>query len=250
MSRAPLGRITLWIVGGSPREPGHPTDTIVAMCTRYISPEAGDIERHWHVGRDNAWRGLQLFPRSTGPFVRAARDSVAPTRELVFGQWALVPWFAKAAKLPYATVNARFEEITTKASYRDPWHRSQRCIIPVASFDEPCWETGRNIWWRFARADGARLGLAGLWNTWVDKSTGEVVESFTMLTVNADAHPLMSRMHKPDPTRGPSDQDKRSVVPIADHDVDQWLFAAPPEAARLVRMPEVSLLVGGPAPQP
>ena len=38
-------------------------------------------------------------------------------------------------------------------------------------------------------------GWAGLWNTWIDKVTGEVHESYTMLTINADAHPSMSRMH-------------------------------------------------------
>jgi len=39
------------------------------MCTRYISPDAAAIERHWHVGRDNAWRGADLFPRSPGAFI-------------------------------------------------------------------------------------------------------------------------------------------------------------------------------------
>ena len=43
------------------------------------------------------------------------------------------------------------------------------------------WETGRNVWWRFKRADGAPWSLAGLWNTWTDKTTGEVHESYTMI---------------------------------------------------------------------
>ena len=32
-----------------------------------------------------------------------------------------------------------------------------------------------------------------------DKATGEVHNSYTLLTINADSHPLMTRMHKPDP---------------------------------------------------
>ncbi|MFO1217645.1 MAG: SOS response-associated peptidase family protein [Burkholderiaceae bacterium] len=220
------------------------------MCTRYISPEASDIERHWHVGRGNAWRGLQLFPRSPGPFVRAARESTAPQRELVIGQWGLIPWFAKSAKLPYATVNARFEEITAKASFKDSWRHGRRCVIPAWSFDEPCWETGRNVWWRFARADGTPWGLAGLWNTWTDKATGEVVESYTMLTINADAHPLMARMHKPDPKLGPDEQDKRCVVPIEVDDVDEWLFAPIERAKQLVRLPPVERFAAAPAGTP
>ena len=49
-----------------------------------------------------------------------------------------------------------------------------------------------------------------------------MVESYTMLTLNADEHPLMSRMHKPDPKLGPDAQDKRGVVPIELEDVDAW----------------------------
>ena len=41
-----------------------------------------------------------------------------------------------------------------------------------------------------------------------------------MLTVNADDHPIMSRMHKPDPKLPPDQQDKRSVVAIEEGDVE------------------------------
>jgi putative SOS response-associated peptidase YedK len=82
-----------------------------------------------------------------------------------------------------------------RRSFKGPWARTQRCVIPAVSFDEPCWETGRNVWWTFKRSDGAPWGLAGLWATWTDPETGEVHESYTMLTINADADPLMSRMH-------------------------------------------------------
>jgi len=207
------------------------------MCTRYISPEAGDIERHWHVGaRDSQRWSRDMFPRYTGAFIRAARDAAAFERELVVGQWSLVPWFAKTAKLPYPTCNARSEELGAKASYKLPWARGQRCIIPAVSFFEPCWETGKHLPWRFRPADGGLWGLAGLWNTWTDKETGEVVESYTMLTINADGHPLMGRMHRPDPKRTPEMQDKRSVVPIALEDVDTWLTAPTQQAAALVRL--------------
>lgn len=209
------------------------------MCTRYISPETGDVESHWHVGARDPVRWVRdMFPRYQGPFIRAARDSAAYRRELVVGQWALVPWFAKTAKLPYPTCNARSEELSAKASYKLPWARGQRCIIPAEAFFEPNWESGRHVPWCFRRADGAPWGLAGLWNTWVDKTSGEVVESYTMLTINADAHPLMKRMHKPDPKRGPDQQDKRSVVPIELEDVDTWLSAPVAQAAQLVRLAE------------
>jgi putative SOS response-associated peptidase YedK len=129
------------------------------------------MERFWEIGRRNPLRWpAEIFPRAPGPFIRAVPES--SERALVVGQWGLIPWFAKTAKLPYSTNNARFEEIANKASYKRSWQHGNRCIIPALSFDEPCWETGKNIWWRFRRADGAPWGLAGLWNTWPIASRG------------------------------------------------------------------------------
>lgn len=205
------------------------------MCNRYVSPEEAEIERFWHIGRRTPFRLVEraVHPRQPGAFIRQA--SGGP--ELVVGQWALVPHFAKARKLPYATNNARVEGMATAASYKLPWARSQRCIIPVEVFWEPCWESGRNVWWAFRRVDGDPWGLAGIWNTWIDRETGEVVESYSMLTMNADAHPIMRRMHKPDPALPADRQDKRSVIAIERTDVDQWLTGAIDEARQLIRLP-------------
>ena len=215
------------------------------MCNRYLSPDAAAIERLWAVRPGTAWTAAAVYPRAPGPFIRrVAAERTA--RELVVGQWALIPVFADSRRLAYSTNNARFEEITTKASYKGPWARGQRSIIPAESFDEPCWETGRNVWWRFVRTDGEPWGLAGLYNTWLDRSTGELIESYTMLTVNADHHPLMKRMHKPDPAYGPEAQDKRSVVVIERDAVEAWLTGTPAEAAALVAPPAMAVVSGAP----
>jgi putative SOS response-associated peptidase YedK len=217
------------------------------VCTKYVSPDDQAIERFWQVRPRDGWAGSSMFPRAPGPFVRRAPEADAARRECVVGQWGLIPSFAREAKLSYSTFNARFEELAHKASYKVPWARGQRCIIPALSFDEPCWETGRNVWWRFSRQDGAPWGLAGLWNTWTDFATGEVHESYTMLTVNADAHPLMRRMHKPDPKFGPDEQDKRSVVSIETADVERWLSGTRDEARSLVRPPAMEVILAAAA---
>lgn len=211
------------------------------MCNRYVSPSSAEIERFWHIGRNNQpqWVGGGVYPRAPGAFIRLAGNG---SPELVIGQWGLIPHFAKTAKLPYATNNARSEELHQKASYRGPWSRGQRCIIPAWSFDEPCWETGSNVWWTFRRKDGQPWALAGLWNTWTDKQTGEVIESYTMLTINADAHPIMSRMHKPDPRLGPNEQDKRSVIALEHDDIALWLGGQPGQIGALLRPPSVQAL--------
>ncbi len=76
----------------------------------------------------------------------------------------------------------------------------------------------------------------------MDRSTGEVVESYTMLTVNADDHPIMSRMHKPDPKLPPDQQDKRSVVAIGQGDVERWLQGSQDDVAELLAPPAADLI--------
>lgn len=60
-----------------------------------------------------------------------------------------------------------------------------------------------------------------------------------MLTINADGHPIMSRMHKPDPRFNPDEQDKRSVIAIDLSSVDQWLNGSRQDALALVRAPDL-----------
>ncbi len=216
----------------------------LGMCTRYITPDQAAIERAWHIGRHNQpkWAS-EVFPRSQAPFLRL--DASGKLR-LVVGTWGLIPSWSKTPTLKYATNNCRSEEAAAKPTFRDAWRQGQRCIIPAMSFDEPCWETGKNVWWRFRRADRLPWGLAGLWNTWVDRRSGEIVESYTMLTVNADDHPYMSRMHKPDPKLPPDQQDKRSVVAVEACNLEQWLSGAGSEIFGLLRPPAPELIEADP----
>jgi putative SOS response-associated peptidase YedK len=220
------------------------------MCTRYVSPEAAAIERHWRIGRGQPlrWPRTEMFPKYTGPFLRAAGPHAAPVIEFALGQWWLIADGA-AERLPRAmTSNARWEDLPRRWSFKGPWARGQRCIIPAECFYEPNWESGRHVPWCFRSADGAPWGLAGLWNEWIDPQTGEPHLSYTMLTQNADHHPLMKRMHKPDPKLAAEAQDKRSVVPIAVEDTAVWLFGTQAQAANLVRLAPVEAFEAGPEP--
>ena len=70
---------------------------------------------------------------------------------------------------------------------------------------------------------------------------------YTMLTINADAHPLMRRMHKPDPKLAADQQDKRSVIPVEMVDVDRWLEGSVADATGLLRLAPVGIFEAGPA---
>ena len=121
------------------------------------------MERYWHVGARQSWRAAEVFPRVPGPFLRADRDK-SLGRELIIGQWGLVSWFAKTPKLTYSTNNARFEEITTKASFRSSWTYGKHCIIPAVSFDEPNWESGKT-------SGGASAAPTARYGAWPDCGT-------------------------------------------------------------------------------
>ena len=226
------------------------------MCNRYTAPTDEEIELYWDISRKHPnrwWEQRDVFPRSSGVFIRRAANDAGYSREAVVGQWGLIPWFAKEAKLKYRTNNARSEELAAKATYKQPWAKGQRCIIPATQFFEPYWgpyeaQFKRCEWWQFRRADGDPWGLAGLWNTWTDRATGEVHESYTMLTINADGHPLMGKMHRNelDPkTKQPlplDQQDKRSVIAIEPEDVDQWLTGTLAQAQALLKSPAMEAI--------
>lgn len=70
-----------------------------------------------------------------------------------------------------------------------------------------------------------------------------------MITINAEAHPLMSRMHKPDPELRPDEQDKRGLMLLELEDVDIWLHAPTVVAAQLVPMTQLESSEAAPATQ-
>jgi putative SOS response-associated peptidase YedK len=82
------------------------------------------------------------------------------------GQWGMIPP-GSTTRMPMtklgrrmSTNNARVETVASAWTFRFPWARGQRCLIPADSYDEPYWGTGKNIWWRFRRADGQPWALA------------------------------------------------------------------------------------------
>ena len=168
-----------------------------------------------------------LWPGSVGIFLRRPReadsgDEAVPARESLAGVFGLLPHWAKDEKLARHTYNARSETVHEKPSFRDAWKRAQHCIIPADAIFEPDWRSGKAVATRITRADGAPMGIAGLWSSWRAPS-GEQIHSYTMLTINADAHALMRNFHRP------SDE-KRMVVILAEGSYDHWLQASAEQA--------------------
>ena len=151
------------------------------MCNQYSPADPHRVALHFKVQPPAEPYKPGIGPWGRGPFVRSSPAS----RVAAVGQWALIGDNAREARslARIMTNNARSESIATKPTYRGPWARGQRCLIPAASFLEPNWESGKNQWWRFRRADGAPFGLAGLWNPWTTARPPRC-RKLTMLTVN------------------------------------------------------------------
>jgi putative SOS response-associated peptidase YedK len=111
------------------------------------------------------------------------------------------------------------------------------------NYFEPCWETGRAVRWRLHQPDRAPFAVAGLHEHWVDRATGESVRSFSLLTVNADDHPVLRRMHRPG-------DEKRRLVVVPPQAFSAWLCASTDEAQAMLVSGSPDGLEGEPAPSP
>ena len=203
------------------------------MCSNY-DPVLDPAKLRGNFGVGNLPSDLKprLWPGYVGPFVRKHEfadvgDEAVPFRELMIGAFGLIPHWSKDTKISRQTYNARSETVHEKPSFRDAWRLSRHCIIPAEAIFEPDWRSGKAVPTRIGRADGKPMGIAGLWTGW-KQANGEILRSFTMLTVNADDHPFMRNYHKPE-------DEKRMVVILQDEEYDAWLSASAEESRFFLR---------------
>ncbi|HYC41744.1 MAG TPA: SOS response-associated peptidase family protein [Noviherbaspirillum sp.] len=206
------------------------------MCANYRPSTRDELQQRFGVAAPDSGYPAEAFPGSMAPMIRLPRaDAVHGDRACALGTFGMVPHWAEP-KLARQTYNARSETVAAKPSFRNAWKRRQFCVIPVSSFYEPSYETGKAERWEIADADSEPLGIAGLWELKSDGPNGLPLLSFTMLTINADGHPLMQRFHKPD-------DEKRMLVILDPQQVDDWLHCPVEEAnSFFVRYPAERLV--------
>jgi len=164
------------------------------MCGRYdLSDSPAAIRARFAVPAvpefaPNAdWR-----PTDRAPIVRLDADG---TRECVLARWGLVPGWAPDLKFGTRCINARAETVATLPAFRNAYRR-RRCLVPVNAFFEWSGEKGQRVKWRIGLRDEPLFALAGLWEWWQDRASGEGVASYTVVTcaANAAIAPLHDRM--------------------------------------------------------
>jgi putative SOS response-associated peptidase YedK len=111
-------------------------------------------------------------------------------------KWGLIPYWVKsttdANEIRYKTFNARAETLSSKPSYSSAF-KSKRCIIPVAGFFEWQHVGNKKIPWYIYNSENEIMSLAGLYDNWIDTGTGEILNTFTIITT--DANELMAEIH-------------------------------------------------------
>lgn len=142
---------------------------------------------------------LALYRLTIPPLNIEPRYNIAPTStinvviprevglDLVRMRWGLIPsWWNKTGKEIPSTFNAHAQTVAEKPMFRIAFKRS-RCVIPATGYFE--WgltKSGKQPYY-ITGANGSVLSIAGLWDRWKDKETGETVLSCTMIVTDANA---------------------------------------------------------------
>jgi len=189
-----------------------------------------DIAEHFGadpMDDDEAWdASYNVAPSQQVPVVGwrpgADRPSVRTLR------WGLVPHWAKDLKIGNRMTNARVETLDEKNAFKGPLAR-HRCLVVFDGFYE--WESrddGKQPYYVHP-ADGAPLGMAGLYSLW--RGPEGVVP--TVAIVTTAAHGALAEIHHRCPV----------VVPAAD--AHTWLDPNPRDASAmrdwLLALPEPDL---------
>jgi len=164
------------------------------MCYRYSVPGPDVVketfqvklktkfERRYHVG---AFENIKL------PVI----INENPKQVKLFN-WGLIPFWVKdektATDIKQRTVNARSETIFEKPAFRGSAGR-KHCLVIADGFFEWRYYQGKNYPYYIRLKEREAFAMAGLWDCWNNKTTGEQVYSYTIITT--EANPLMAKIH-------------------------------------------------------
>lgn len=111
-------------------------------------------------------------------------------------RWGLIPQWTPhielARKFENQNLNARSETVFEKKSFSRSIRR-QRCVIPVTGFFEWREVNKKKYPYHIHLAIQDLFCLGGIYDSWEDPSTGEVLYTFSILTTPANR--LMAKIH-------------------------------------------------------
>lgn len=114
--------------------------------------------------------------------------------------WGLIPSWAKDKDFRKNTLNARIETVDEKTAFKNS--TNNRCLIIVTAYYEWRWLDPKGkvkVKYQINSQEDEILTFAGLYNSWQDIQTGELVNTYTILTTEANetmkyVHNIKQRM--------------------------------------------------------
>jgi len=132
--------------------------------------------------------------------------------EIDLYHWGLIPSWSKDNEIRKYTLNARLETILEKPSFKNS--AKNRCLILADSFFEWQWldpKGKEKQKYELTINEKEIFAFGGLWNSWTDKETGEIFNTYTILTT--EANELMSKIHN-----------TKKRMPVIVHNEHDWLM--------------------------
>ncbi|MDO5654821.1 MAG: SOS response-associated peptidase [Flavobacteriaceae bacterium] len=130
--------------------------------------------------------------------------------------WGLIPQWSSNIEIRSKTLNARIETVHEKPAFSS--YLDNRCIIIANGFYEWQWLDSKGKSknkFEIGVGNDRLFAFAGLFAEWVNEDTGEILNTFTMLTTQANV--LMSEIHN---------IKKRMPVILKPEDEQKWLQGA------------------------
>ena len=196
--------------------------TIRRMCGRYAL--YGPVSRK-NRSRLEFWDGEIDF----GETYNAAPTQSLPVcrihprtgRELALLRWGLVPSWAKDPSIGARMINARAESVVEKPAFRSAFRR-RRCLVPMSGFYEWKKEGARKVPYFVHLLNSEVFAAAGLHESWPGKDGAEPIESFTIITT--DANEMMRQLY-----------DRMPVI-VAEANYEAWIDPANDDTDALKKM--------------
>ncbi|MSQ40616.1 MAG: SOS response-associated peptidase [Dehalococcoidia bacterium] len=162
------------------------------MCGRYtLIADLGELAERFQFPVPD----LDLRPRynvSPSQDVLAVVSTSSGEREAAVLHWGLVPFWAKDSKVGYRMINAVGETVADKPAFKNAFRR-RRCLVLADGFYEWRKEAGSKVPMRIGVRGWEPFAFAGLWESWTNKETGEVLRSCTIIT--CPPNELMAPIH-------------------------------------------------------
>ncbi len=210
------------------------------MCGRYtfVTPAPAVEQRFEAVFREPAPVTYNAAPSQLLPVVTNAAPG-----QIQLLKWGLVPGWSRDPAAGPKPINARAETLAEKPSFRQLLAR-RRCLVLADSFYE--WQalpTGK-VPHRILLQNEQPFAFAGLWDEWLDRSTGELHPTFTIVTTEPNR--LMASLHNRMPVMLPNRAAEQAWLDDGLGLVAHQQLLVPYDAAAM-REYAVSKLVNSPA---